>query len=336
MVNSVLRFVDAEIVKRSELKRMVGARRDSPSFAKGPLPEGAAEYLRVDNPRLVELREHYRGAQEPALRHSQWKQQFVNNEIDLQHFRGDNAYLWTFRGVNSELSYLLTTYYVERTDHLGLLGRLEEDGLFGAHIFRFNDRLTVSSDLLNSLIEIDFLERHLGLSRSPGLNVLDIGAGYGRLAHRTVRAIPQIGTYFCVDAIPESTFLSEYYLRFRGVDRQGVVVPFTRIEQVMARNRIDLAVNVHSFSECNLSAIEWWLDLLQRHQVKQLMIVPNAGRHGGTKLESIEADGSHSDFLTSILDRGYRLVTREPKYLDPSVQQYGVSPTYHHLFRLVS
>ena len=46
--------------------------------------------------------------------------------------------------------------------------------------------------------------------------MLDIGAGYGRLAHRMSAAFPQLEDYCCVDAVPESTFLSEYYLRHRG------------------------------------------------------------------------------------------------------------------------
>jgi len=333
MVNSVLRFVDAEVVKRSDLNRLVGIHRHSPTFGESPLPQGAEAYLRSDNPRLLELRNGYR-AQQPSFQASLWKQDFVNREIDLRYFRGDNAYLWTFQGVNSEVSYVLTTYYAERTDQLGLLRCLEEDGLFGAHVFRFNDSLTISSDLLNSVVEIAFLERHLRLSQRPGLKVLDIGAGYGRLGHRMVKALPDVGTCFCVDAVAESTFLSEYYLRFRGVDRKAVVVPFTDIESVMASNRIDLAVNIHSFSECTVSAIEWWLDLLRRHRVRHLMIVPNAGWHNGTKLESLERDGRHKDFLEGILARGYRLVVREPKYLDSSVQRYGVAPTHYHLFEL--
>ena len=32
--------------------------------------------------------------------------------------------------------------------------------------------------------------------------------------------------------------------------------------------------------------------------------------------------------------KGYRLVAKDPKYLDPSVQLRGVSPGYHFLFEL--
>lgn len=334
LANALLKHVDTEIVKRSHLDRLVGSRRNAPSFRNAPLPEGAEDYLRIDNPRLLELQARYKALPHLAMRHSQWNLRFVRRQIDLRFFRGDNAYLWTFQGVNSEVSYLLAAYYADKHDQLGLLGRLEEDGLFGAHVFRFNNSVTVSSDLLNSILEIGFLERHLHLSVQPGFKVLDIGAGYGRLAHRMVHAFPGIGTYFCVDGVAESTFLSEYYLRFRGIGGKAVAIPFTEIEEVFAGNRIDLVVNIHSFSECTYSAIQWWLDLIQKHQVRYVMIVPNAGGHGGLNLESTEADGKHQDFQQSILARGYSLIAREPKYLDSSVQEYGASPTQYHLFGL--
>ena len=149
-----------------------------------------------------------------------------------------------------------------------------------------------------------------------------------------------------MDAVAESTFISEYYLRFRGLDQRAVVVPLDDLDDVLDTSGIDLAINVHSFSECTLESIKWWLDVLQKHKIKHLMLVPNAGSHGGTELLSTEhgagkkpAKDMHKyflDLLPHIEARGYQLVVKEPKYLDPVVQKHGVSPTYHYLFRLAA
>lgn len=111
-------------------------------------------------------------------------------------------------------------------------------------------------------------------------------------------------------------------------------MPLDEIEDALARTPVDLAVNVHSFSECTLASVSWWLDLLAKHRVRYLMVVPNAGTYGGTRLLTAEKDGTRLDFLRAIESRGYRLALRRPKYADPGVQKHGVSPTYHYLFEL--
>ena len=137
-----------------------------------------------------------------------------------------------------------------------------------------------------------------------------------------------------MDAVAESTFVCEYYLRFRGVEDRARVVPLDEIDAALGREPVDVAVNVHSWSECPLGAVEWWLDLLARQAVRHLMIVPNSEDHGGTRLTSMEPDRSHRDLLPALAARGYRQVACEPKYLDPAVQRHGVSPTRHWLFEL--
>ena len=300
--------------------------------------------MRPDNARLTELKARYLLSSTAAKKHSTWSKKHVNS-IDLQFFRGDNPYVWQHQDKNTEINYFLTSYYVQSIDSLGLLRELQEDGLFGAYTYDFKGELTVSRDLLDSIVEIYFLERSLEISRSPGINLLDIGAGYGRLAHRMVAALPNLGKYFCIDVIPESTFISEYYLRFRKVDQKAVVVPLFEVENILENNSIDLAINVHSFSECTLASIEWWLDILKKYRVKHLMIVPSAGAHGGTRLLSREREGVREtamtrekhffDLLPHLKSRGYELLVREPKYLDAGAQKYGVSPTHHYLFQLV-
>ncbi|MDE2216933.1 MAG: putative sugar O-methyltransferase [Planctomycetota bacterium] len=281
------------------------------------------------------LQERYASLSIPPIDHSEWTSSYVNSNIDLRFFRGDNAYVYQYRDGNREVNYVVTYYYLQKIDELRLLQKLDEDGLFGAYTFNVNGR-TVSRDLLDSIAEVSFLERHLAISRVTRLNILDIGAGYGRLAHRMTQALPNIGRYICVDAVAESTFISEYYLRFRGVAERAAVIPIFDVDDALANNPINLAMNVHSFSECTLLSTVWWLDALRKHKVKYLMIVPNPESHGGTLLLSTEKDKRRQDLLPAIHTRGYKLKVREPKYTDPSVQNHGVTPTYHYLFELTS
>jgi putative sugar O-methyltransferase len=213
-------------------------------------------------------------------------------------------------------------------DRLGLLDKLTEDENFGNFVFSIAGR-QVSRDLLDSVAEIYFLDRHLGLGSRVGFRVLDVGAGYGRLAHRMVSAIGGVERYYCTDAVAVSTFVSEYYLRFRNADR-AVVIPLDEIEAALSAHPVDLAINVSSFPECRMQAIEWWIRLLSRHRVKNLMIVANSTTGRGEHLLTSEGQ----DFLPLLEQYGYRTVVKEPKYLDPVVQEFGLYPNWHHLLEL--
>jgi hypothetical protein len=76
---------------------------------------------------------------------------------------------------------LQTAYHVKDIGTLELLEQLHEDGLFGAVNFRFNDEFAVSRDLLDSILEINFLERYLRISQMPSPVFLDIRAGHAGL-----------------------------------------------------------------------------------------------------------------------------------------------------------
>ena len=60
------------------------------------------------------------------------------------------------------------------------------------------------------------------------------------------------------------------------------------------------------------------------------MVVPNAV--GGTG-ERLLTRGGH-DFLPLLERYGYRTVLKEPKFIDPVVQKYGLEPSWHHLLEL--
>lgn len=294
-----------------------------------PADRGA---LNATNPELQALRQSYAGVQDIIRTSPVWRSGYVAPE-DLLYFRGDNPYVFQFRDKNTPEKYALTYFYLKTIDTLGLLDVLSEDGDYGVFTFptgdtdKAGDKRLVSRDLLDSVCELLFLERTLQISRMPGLKVLDIGAGYGRLAYRAVTALSNIDTYYCVDAIPESTFLSSYYLARKGAARTRIV-PFND-QKDLVPGTIDLAVNIHSFSECSIQAIDYWISRCAELKIKYLFIVPNMSAEGEKAVRLIDG----SDFSPILAHYGYRLFLTEPKYGNPQVQKYGVSPKWYYLFR---
>lgn len=329
ILRSFVKRYGYEILPTSTLYEWQGSSPIKRSSRGTKLPVGAEEYLQNANPRLRELESRYsmfnRNATTPLI----WTDAHVGPD-DLKYFRGDNAYVWQLRGKNMNiLAYALTYYYLKSIDTLSLLKRMDEDDNFGIHHFVFDEKL-VTRDLLDSIIEIYFLQKHLNILNRDNMKVLDIGAGYGRLAHRMVQSMDSIDTFLCTDAVPVSTFISEYYIRFRNIENRAKIVPLYEIESVLEKCKVDIALNIHSFSECTLEAIDWWLNIIERSAVKYLMVVPNAVEEYGKVLLT----NTHQDFSRLIESHGYKLVIKEPKYRDPFIQQYGINPTYHHLYEL--
>ncbi|MBS1249622.1 MAG: hypothetical protein MAG431_01202 [Chloroflexi bacterium] len=291
------------------------------------LPPGAAEALRYQNPTLVEYCQRYAAFDERVTTPLKWTQDLVSDR-DLQTFRGHNAYVYQTGSLTRNIvAYTLAAYYIKANDPFGLWDTLQEKGDFGVLAHKVDGKL-ISRDLLDSILEINFLESLLKLSSWENLSVLDIGAGYGRLAHRMVAAYDNLGQYLCTDAFPVSTFLCDYYLRYKGIGEKAKSIPLDEIEKRLEKTTINLAVNVHSFSECQWSAIDWWMSLLQKNRVKYLMIVPNTGE------QLLTFD--RKDFLPLVEEKGYRRIALAPKYNDPAVQKYGANPDHYHLFQLAS
>lgn len=297
-----------------------------------PLPAGADERLRSDYPRLLELRAAYEAVDLPVRVPSRWSADRVDAFLDLRWFRGETLITWHYRELPriSRLKYYVMLRYVAERDPGGLLGRLSEDGMFGCWTFDYPGHRKVSRDLLESVNELQFLDRELGLSQRERFSVLDIGAGYGRLAHRMASAFGNLDDYCCVDAIAESTFLCEYYTAFRGVAPPARVVPLHEMEATLQPGQFDIAVNIHSFSECTLEAVEWWVGYLARLRVPEVVIVPN----DGTRLLSMEADGERRDFAPALERAGYELTTCEPVYDDPAVRELVQLDDHFHRFTL--
>jgi hypothetical protein len=289
------------------------------------LPPDADVKLSDSSARLLALRKAYASSGLPVTVPSVWNDHLIGSQVDLRYFRGENPYVWTYRDPwkyrewprSVELKYFIFAEYVRSRDSRNLLEHLGEDGAFGCWTFDYLGYPPVSRDLLDSVNEILFLDRHLGILDKPRLRVLDIGAGYGRTAHRMIRAASDVDDYCCVDAIPESTLICEYYLHHRGCMPPARVVPLHELDGALQPGHFDLAVNIHSFSECTYDAISWWLDWLERLRVPNLLIVPN----DRDELLAFESDGTRRDFRPLIEAAGYQLSVCEPVLADAAMQE---------------
>ena len=288
------------------------------------LPKDVVRYLTHTNSRLVELKARY--GELRLFDHSFWELQ--SRRIDLHRFRGEWNFLAQVDYWQTRQKYMMTASYITALDDERFLERLTEDSLFGAITFKVLDDLVVSRDLLDSVLEIRFLVRSLGLTPEGGWTSLDIGAGYGRLAHRLTALFPR-GNVFCVDGVAVSTFLCEFYTRFRGCEGRAHTVPVYETSS-LSNLRFDFATNIHSWSECTLATVRFWLDLLTDLRVRYLFVVPHEAQ-----FLTHETDGSKVSFLPEIKRHGYGLVRMEAKYADCRLMAaYGLFNAPYALFEL--
>ena len=210
-------------------------------------------------------------------------QDFHARTIDLDKFRGNYQYLEQADWYDYEG--MLRYARVAWPD-----AKFEEDGAFGC-VTKEVSGTVVSRDLLDSIVELERLRAWLGADFFKNARVLDIGAGYGRLAHRLLHHFPGCGVV-CTDPIPVSRVVCAKYLKFRGADHAYVVEP-----EKLDTYRFDLAVNIHSWSECTLDEVEWWLALLDRVECKQLFMVPHTPNLGTWSLEKGGGNGPSFEAL---------------------------------------
>lgn len=283
------------------------------------------EAFRLDPARLAELTLRY-----AAFGGAPGDQESVANayeraDVDLRRFRGEGAYLPDRRDGNHRWTLVRTARHLGTIDHGGLLARMPEDSAFGARVVP-SVVGPVSRDRLDSFAEIEFVADRVPLDQ-PGFRVIDIGAGYGRLALRLVQAFDRIEVV-ATDAIPMSTAIAEAYLAARGAGPRARVVPIDEIDAEIAARPPDLAMMVHVTAEMPAAAVAWWLRRIAGAGVAWLFVVPDAGDHGGTRL--ISAD--QVDLVPMFAASGYDLADQRSKYVDHAMQRHGVSPTMYYLF----
>lgn len=173
---------------------------------------------------------------------------------------------------------------------------------------------------LDSCVEADFIQRNLA-DKTHTLRVLEIGAGYGRLAANMQRGVR---TYTCVDAVPISTEVCRSYTaRFASLVHVSGLAEFVERVNSSEPPEFDLAINVHSWNECSYAQVERWLNLLRYLRVTYLFTVSN-GHISGGKSAYATWGGSGNSFRPLLCER-YTLVNEE---------EIGLSRHPHALWQL--
>jgi SAM-dependent methyltransferase len=278
--------------------------------------------LSRDNPRLLELEAEYRKLN--LFDTSQWEA--FSRGIDIQNFRGEPGFLSQMWGGMTEARYWATFDYADADSLMRWLG---EDSEFGCITFEHRGT-KFSRDLLDSIFEMRFVMDSLDLGQGSDIKLLDIGAGYGRFIYRCAIMLPY-GRFFGVDAVPLSTFLCEYYLRYRHDKGRtcyhAKTVRLTELDSI--RPGIDIACNMYSFSEMPLSAVNFWLNFCADLNIRYFMLVPHSPDFIHPHFVTSEPDGSHLDYYHLFEQHGYRLIRQQPKFPPELAPQMIYSTTYY-------
>lgn len=243
-------------------------------------------------------------------------------KIDLSNFRSDNHFLWQTRLYN-KANYYLSYQEALKVDVLNVFSKSLEDAEWGAECFRFNEIL-VSRDLLDSVFEINFLSKNLELGHHSKFKVLDIGAGYGRLGKRLLDVFSG-AEYFATDAVAISQSVSKTYLKDYIEEGRATVIDFAEVSNLSTLvSKIDLMVNIHSFSEMTIEFVDYWLKLAQSLQIPYLFIIPN-----NQKL----ALNDGADLHSLVVSHGYSPFRIEKKYSSQIPEDLVIYPDTFFLFK---
>lgn len=267
--------------------------------------------LSRDNPRLLKLEAEY--AKLNLFEQSVWTEWAKG--IDIQNFRAEHGYMAQMWMMTEE-RYQNTWRYIVDKKQGWLLRLLVEDGAFGAVTFADPDGYLFGRDLLDSALEIMFLRQSLGWGTNQDPRIMDIGAGYGRLAHRFLNVFEH-GHVACFDGVPLSTFLCDFYLKWRGFQKDKVdVIPLHQIQEYLdyPQRPIDLAVNTQSFSEMPLSAVDFWVALCATMKIPYFFLEPHSADLIHPHYVTSEPDGTHRDYFHLFEKHGYKLKVQQSKF----------------------
>lgn len=150
----------------------------------------------------------------------------------------------------------------------------EKDIPFGALIRDTQACGRVSRMWLETNREIDFIKQSLNLK---DLKVLDIGAGYGRLAAVLSK---EVKSYSTVDAVEISASICRYYTQLHNAKVQVMNLTDLLVAQkTKTLPQFDLAINIHSWSECSYENVRQWLELLKELQVPYLFTITHGNNY---------------------------------------------------------
>jgi putative sugar O-methyltransferase len=249
-----------------------------------------------------------------------WVKAF-SSKSDLTSFRSHNHFVWQEDKYFYD-SYSNSFFYARTLDKLDVHNRSTENGSYGARVFNVANMI-VSRDLIDSMLELNFLARNISQQKIQNFVYLDIGAGYGRLGKRILDTLPG-ATYLATDALDESLSICRHYLSDYLNEKRGQIFSLNELDNLSTK-KIDIAMNIHSFSEMTIEFVEFWVQFIANLAIPYLFVVPNNGRLSLN-------DGS--DFSQIITSNGYRLIAHESKYPMNESGKLWLYPDEYYLFSL--
>jgi len=265
--------------------------------------------------RVRELKEIY-SASEADLFHPIWTDEHSKG-VYHSNFRADNVFVWQKRRYKKS-SLSAAAQIACDLDENKLLDRLVEDSSYKVETFKF-DRYVFSRDLIDSCLELNYLYRFF--PRGVG-TTLDLGAGYGRFAKRAIES-DFSREVICIDSVPISTAVSEIYLKDLINSKKVHVLGLNNF-RALNSHKIDLVVNIHSFSEMSLNSVDFWISLLNQLGVTWVFIVPN-----GPNLTL--NDGS--SFEGILRKNNYRIFDSRLKYGNHQLASLAMYPSTYYLLK---
>jgi putative sugar O-methyltransferase len=223
-----------------------------------------------------------------------WEKWQEKVKESLPNFAADPIYV--SQNSYSESQFKKMAKEVAKSGAVDIGGKIR-DSEFGGRVVE-TELGGVTRMWLDGNVEIDFLRRNV-----PDLKyfrVLDIGAGYGRLA---VMLAPFVQSITCVDPVPISEELCRDYTRRFAPDVRVLSIG----EFVESPPEFDLAINIHSWNECLLEQVENWIEALVELKVQYLFTVS----HGdATAAYKAWFNGSLPSFRPAI-EKYYTLIKEE-------------------------
>ena len=157
---------------------------------------------------------------------------------------------------------------IGRTVPVAYFDRFEESAVGAPTAFNFEGHVVSAGGIVNALTSYRIVEAcsRLGLMGRP-LRILEIGAGYGQVAHQLLQQL-DVETYAVCD-LPENAFLTAFYLQVNHPEREALFVgtgePPTGGAPGLAfaipphlhrlEGSYDLVVNSYSFQEMTLESV---------------------------------------------------------------------------------
>ncbi len=206
--------------------------------------------------------------------------------VDWKGVQVRDASVQPFRKVRARIWYALFVAllwdYARRHDRRHRLDDLEEPALGDPILVRYGRR-SITQDLANTALELDAMEEALGRPLAPRDTVVELGAGYGRVAWLALASTPGL-RYIIVDIPPALAIAQEYLttlfperrsFRFRHFDRHDdVAVELADAEiifltpnqfEAMPPSGADVFINISSFQEMRPDQVVHYLGQIGRH-----------------------------------------------------------------------